>query len=158
MPPPLLFDLVGIDLSRVLLTREQIYELLPHRFEFMLLDGVCHLDRETRQVVAFVDVRPDAWWCRGHVPGRPILPGVLMLEMAGQTSAILAKLCGKYEAFIGYGGVEGCKFREAVVPPARLYFLTVGLDHRTRRITSAAQGVLNGKLVFEATTIGVTIP
>ena len=157
MPPPVLFDLDRVDLSRVLLTRDEIYERLPHRFEFMLLDGVCHIDRDARQIVAYVDITPDAWWCRGHVPGRPLLPGVLMLEMAAHTSAVLAKFCTEYDTFIGFGGVEACKFREAVVPPARMYFLAVGVEHRARRIRSTTQGLVDGKLIFEATIVGMTM-
>ena len=91
MPPPLLIDLAAVDLSQAVLSRREIYDQLPQRFEFELLDGVCHLDRAARKMVAFADIRPDAWWVRGHVPTRPLLPGVLMLEMAAQSSALLAK-------------------------------------------------------------------
>ena len=80
-----------------------------------------------------------------------------MLEMAAQASAVLAKLGGYHDVFIGFGGVDRCKFREVVVPPARLYFLVAGIEHRPRRIKSAAQGVVEGKLVFEATTTGMVI-
>ncbi len=158
MPPPLLFDLSAVDLDQVVLSKEQIYERLPHRYEFMLLDGVCHYDAEAFQIVAFSEVTPDAWWCRGHVPGRPLLPGVLMLEMAAQASAVAARLHGGYDDFIGFGGVEDCKFRGTIVPPTRLYLMAQGVDYRTRRIKSVSQGVVDGTLVFEATTIGLTMP
>jgi len=157
MPPPLLIDLSQVDLSRVLMSREEIYRQIPQRFEFMLLDGVCMVDKGAKQLVAFADVRPDAWWVRGHVPGRPLLPGVLMLEMAGQASAVGAKLFVEQSAFIGFGGVEGCKFREAVVPPARLYILCVAADLRPRRIISHTQGVVEGRLVFEAKITGISL-
>ena len=157
MPPPLLIDLDRVDLSRILVTREEIYGRLPHRFEFMVLDGVCMVDREGKRIVAYADLACDDWWVRGHVPGRPLLPGVLMLEMAAQGSAILAKLLGGYGEFIGFGGVEDCKFRETVVPPARLYILCVGRDYRARRIISSTQGVIEGKLVFEATITGLAL-
>jgi 3-hydroxyacyl-[acyl-carrier-protein] dehydratase len=157
MPPPLLIDLAEVDLHRVELTRQEIYRHLPHRFDFEVLDGVCLTDFERRRVVAFADVRPDAWWVRGHVPGRPLLPGVLMLEMAAQTCAVMAKLLGN-ESFIAFGGVEECKFRETVVPPARLYILGVGRDYRPRRIVSDTQGVVDGKMIFEARITGLTLP
>ena len=154
MPPPLLLDLPTMDLTQVVLTQEAIYRYLPHQFEFQVLDGVCYLDKERNQVVAFADVGADAWWVRGHVPGRPLLPGVLMLEMAAQTSAIVAKLRG-VDAFIAFGGVEGCKFREPVVPPARLYLVGAGVDDRPRRIVSDTQGVVDGRLIFEARITGM---
>ena len=158
MPPPLLFDLSGVDLSRTHLSRAEIYEHLPHRHEFMLLDGICYEDASAQRLVAYVDVRADAWWCRGHVPGRPLLPGVLMLEMAGQASGLLARRSGGYPDFIAYGGVQACKFRDAVVPPARLHILVEGREYRRRRITSAAQGIVDGKLVFEAIIVGLVMP
>ncbi len=158
MPPPLLFDLAGVDHSVVCLSRDQIYTLLPHRHEFMVLSGVCHLNQESLHILAFSDIAAGDWWCRGHVPDRSILPGVLMLEMGAQTSAVLAKLTGRYDAFIGYGGVDQCKFREAVFPPARLYLLSVGLEHRPRRIVSAVQGVIDDRIIFEATVTGLVMP
>ncbi|MEK7756493.1 MAG: 3-hydroxyacyl-ACP dehydratase FabZ family protein, partial [Planctomycetota bacterium] len=128
----------------------------PQRFEFRLLDGVCMVDLERQRIVAYADIRSEDWWVRGHVPNRPLLPGVLMLEMAAQASAVLAKLRG-CDAFIGFGGVDNCKFRETVVPPARLFIIGVGVDFRPRRIVSDTQGVMDGKLVFEARITGLTI-
>ncbi len=157
MPPPLLIDLQQIDLSRVLLTREQIYEYLPHGFEFMLLDGVCMMDRKAGRLVAYADVHTDAWWVRGHFPGRPLLPGVLMLEMAAQASAVTARLLGKHLGFFGFGGVDACKFREVVIPPARLYLLSIGDEYRPRRIVSRTQGVIDQQLIFEARITGLVL-
>jgi len=157
MPPPLLIDLEQIDLDRVCLTKDEVYQRLPHRFEFRVLDGVCMVDAQGRRIVAYADIRPDDWWVRGHVPSRPLLPGVLMLEMAAQACAVLAKTLGS-DAFIGFGGVENCKFRETVAPPARLYILGVGVEHRARRIISDTQGVVNRKLIFEARVTGLPLP
>jgi 3-hydroxyacyl-[acyl-carrier-protein] dehydratase len=157
MPPPLLIDFAGLDLDRIELTKQQIYARLPQRHEFEVLDGVCLTDFERRQVVAYADIRPDAWWVRGHVPGRPLLPGVIMLEMAAQTCAVLAKLLGN-DSFVAFGGVEACKFRETVVPPSRLYILGAGVDYRSRRIVSDTQGVMDGKLIFEARITGLMLP
>ena len=109
MPPPLLIDPDTVDVQRVVHTRAEIYErFLPHGFEFQVLDGVLHIDHARKEIVAFVDVRTDAWWVRGHVPGRPLLPGVLMLEMAAQACAVGTKLLTDYPAFIAFGGVDRC--------------------------------------------------
>ena len=156
MPPPLLLDLQQLDLDRVCLTKDEIYERLPHRFEFRVLDGICMVDVDGQRIVAYADIRSEDWWVRGHVPNRPLLPGVLMLEMAAQASAVLAELRG-CDMFIGFGGVDNCKFRETVVPPARLFIIGVGVDYRPRRIVSDTQGVMDGKLVFEARITGLTI-
>jgi 3-hydroxyacyl-[acyl-carrier-protein] dehydratase len=158
MPPPLLADLDTIDLDDTCLTREQIYERLPHRFEFMLLDGICHIDEARKILVAYRDIKPDDWWFRGHVPGRPLLPGVLMLEMAAQVSAVMAKLLGGFDGFIAFGGIDKCKFREVVTAPARFYLISAGSDYRKRRIISDTQGVVNGRLIFEARITGMMLP
>ena len=156
MPPPLLVDLSRVDTEQVIFTQQQVYEMLPHRHEFMLIDGVCHFDPEAKTMVAWRDIRPDDWWFRGHVPGRPLLPGVLMIEMAGHVSAVLAQLCG-VKGFIGLGGVDACKFRETVTAPSRLLLLATARDQRARRIISGTQGVVAGRLVFEADITGMVI-
>ncbi len=158
MPPRLLIDLEKVNANNVLHAREDIYgKLLPHGFEFQLLDGVSHVDRERKEIVAFADLRTDAWWVRGHVPGRPLLPGVLMLEMAAQACAVGTKLLTECSEFIAFGGVDQCKFRSTVIPPARLYLLCRAVDVRARRSLSTAQGVVDGRLVFEATITGMTL-
>ncbi|MHC4697980.1 MAG: 3-hydroxyacyl-ACP dehydratase FabZ family protein [Planctomycetota bacterium] len=155
MPPPLLIDLNKVDLGKTHLTQEQIYELLPQRYEFMLLEGICHLDEDARAIIGYRDIRADDWWFRGHVPGRPLLPGVLMLEMGAQSSALMARLFGGSQSFIAFGGVDNCKFREAVAPGTRLYFLCVAAEIRPRRIISEVQGVVEGRLIFEARITGL---
>ena len=157
MPPPLLFDVSPSDLESTVLTRDQIYENLPQRFEFLLLDGVSMLDVHTKCMVAFADIKSDAWWVRGHLPDRPLLPGALMLEMAGQASAVAARHVYDHDDFLGFGGVDDCKFRESVVPPARLHILCMGTQYRRRRIISKTQGIVGGKLIFEATITGLTL-
>lgn len=158
MPPPPVIDLERVDHAQIVLTQAEIYERLPQRCEFQLLDGICLLDVEQKQIVAFADVSTDAWWARGHLPGRPILPGVLMLEMAGQLSALITSLCGNVKGFLGFGGVNDCRFREAVSPPSRLTLLCVVTQFRSRRVVSKTQGVVDGRIVFEAEIIGVAMP
>lgn len=157
MPPPLLIDLDRVDPAQIVLTQTEIYERLPQRYEFQLLGGVCLLDRERKQIAAFADVATDDWWVRGHLPGRPLLPGVVMLEMAGQLSALITNLCGDAKGFLGFGGVNDCRFREAVSPPTRLTLLCAVTQVRSRRVISKTQGVIDGRIVFEAEIIGVSM-
>lgn len=157
MPPPLLFDFDPVSTESTIMTREQIYECLPHRYEFKVLSGICMMDAEKRQLVAYADISPDDWWVRGHLPNRTLLPGALMLEMAGQASAVAAADLVDQGAFLGFGGVDACKFRETVVPPARLYILIQGKEFRPRRVISRCQGVRDGRLVFEASITGVVV-
>ncbi|MCK6486318.1 MAG: beta-hydroxyacyl-ACP dehydratase [Phycisphaerae bacterium] len=155
MPPPALLDLSKLDLNRVEMTREQIYEVLPHRHEFMQLDGVIHLDADKLEIVAYRDVKPDEWWCKGHLPGRPLFPGVLMIETAAHIASVYFSRVLKEPGFLGFGGVDSFKFREAVIPPARLYILGRAVEVRRRRMVCDVQGFVNEAMVFEGRITGL---
>ena len=58
---------------------EQIRAHNPQRYEFEQLSHICHVDLEAGEIVGVLDVPEDPWWARGHVPQRPLMPGVLML-------------------------------------------------------------------------------
>jgi 3-hydroxyacyl-[acyl-carrier-protein] dehydratase len=157
MAPSLLVDLSKIDLGRVLMTVEEIRQYNPHRFEMEMLSGVLHLDAATGQIVAFKDVRPDEFWVRGHIPGRPLLPGVLMIEAAAQMSSLYYKRVQQDPRFLGFGGVDGVKFRGQVVPGERLLLLGKAVEIRNRRAVFDTQGVVGDRLVFEARITGMPI-
>jgi 3-hydroxyacyl-[acyl-carrier-protein] dehydratase len=63
----------------------------------------------------------------------------------------------KWQGFIGFGGVEHCKFRKPVLPGCRLYLLAQQTDQRHHRFTSLIQGLVDGQLVFEATITGTVM-
>lgn len=158
MPPPLILDLDSIDLDAVVYDHDAIYSHMPHRFEFAMLGGICHLDREAGLSVAWRDCKVDDWWVRGHVPGRPIFPGVLQLEAAAQLTAFVTRYIDDFETFIAFGGVDHCNFRDTVIPPARLHLICKVLEDRRRRVKSYVQGLVDKRLVFEAQITGMGIP
>src|SRR6266403_2258395 len=84
MPPVLHLDPSTVDFSRVLVDKEGLRKTNPQRFEMEHLDTVLYLDREQHVLVGYKDVRPDEFWVRGHMPGYPLLPGVLMCEASAQ--------------------------------------------------------------------------
>lgn len=157
MPTELFVDLNTIDLGAVLASREQIYQQLPHRYEFMQLDRIIWFDRQQGLAVGLREVRPDEFWVRGHIPGRPLLPGVLMLESAAQMASYLSHQVASEERFMGFGGVENVKFRLAVSPPATMYIIEKLVEVRRRRTICDAQGVVDGRLAFEARIIGMPL-
>ena len=158
MPPSLLLDIESTDLDHVLMTLEQIYKLLPHGHEFMLLDGLLYMDDETNAAIAYHDVRDDGFWVRGHLPGRPIFPGILMIEAAAHLASLMATRFPEFQGkFLGMGGVNNAKFRETALPGARIYFLVVPLEIKPRRIICATQGVVDGRLIFEAEIRGMPV-
>ena len=157
MPPPLLFDISTIDLTKVIVDREAVYAALPQRHEFAMLDGLVHADVESRQFVGFKDICNDDWWARGHIPGRPLFPGVLMIEVGAQLVSYMAFMAFQDRRFFGFGGVDNVKFRQAVTPPSRLYILGEGIESRPRRMVCAVQAIVDGVQVFEARITGMPL-
>src|SRR5271154_5795380 len=117
MPPQLLFDISQIDLDRVVYDQEAIREVNPQRGPMEMLNGIVHADAERNRVIGFKDVRNDEFWVPWHVPGRPLLPGVLMIESAAQLASFYTRKFMGWTGFIGFGGIEECRFRLPVTPP-----------------------------------------
>lgn len=157
MPPPLLVDLASINLDTVLLDGQEILRHIPQRYEMAQLDGILHVDASKGLMIGYKEVRPDEWWVRGHLPGRPLLPGVLMIEAAAQMAAFYSSYVLQDPRTVGFGGVDKVKFREQIVPPTRLILIGKAIDTRPRRIRCQVQGVSDGRLVFEAEISGMPI-
>ncbi len=157
MAPTLLVDLAKLDLSSVVIPIEEIRRLNPHRHEMEQLTAVIHLDAEAGQIVAVKEVRDDEFWVRGHIPGRPLLPGVLMIEAAAQMCSVYFKKVMQDPRFLGFGRVDGVKFRGQVVPGDRLILLGQAVEIRSRRAVFDTQGVVGDRLVFEARITGMPI-
>lgn len=154
MPPQLLFDISGIDLNKVLYDQEAVRAVNPQRGDMEQLNGIVHVCEEKGQIIGFKDVGHDEFWVSGHIPGRPLYPGVLMIEAAAQVSCFYASKVIGWPGFIGFGGATDIRFRQAVEPGCRLHLLILKTQVRHRRFQCDAQGLVNGSLVFEATIIG----
>jgi 3-hydroxyacyl-[acyl-carrier-protein] dehydratase len=160
MPAEPLFDLSNIDINRVIYGPEEIRKRNPHRFEFELLDGITYFDPKTMDSVGFHDLREDAFWVRGHVPGMPLFPGALMIEAAAQLSSFCYHErfgCDPNQIF-GFGGIDKVRFRLQGKPGQRFYMLCKDILFNRRLSRFAVQGLLEGRVAFEAEITGVSIP
>ena len=162
MPPPLLFDLSEIDLSKKpVFDRSVIEEVNPQRYEMQHLDGILWYDKEKEQILGYKDVTDKEFWIRGHIPGRPLMPGVIMIESAAQLASFFMKKIFEEEGFIGFAGIEQAKFRSVVEPGQRLYLLGHISKYRRRaratRVETEVQGFVNGVVVFEAVVAGMQV-
>jgi 3-hydroxyacyl-[acyl-carrier-protein] dehydratase len=158
--PAALVDLATLDLSQDVLADAEIRAMLPHDHEFKLIDGVCHLDLARGLCVAYKDWDANAWWGRGHIPGRPLMPGVLIVEGAAQSATILMKRQEGWglDRFIGLGGLDRVRFRGQVVPPGRIYYVSqVGQRSGNRLAKYPAQAFYEGKLVMDMELLGVLL-
>jgi 3-hydroxyacyl-[acyl-carrier-protein] dehydratase len=155
-----LVDLSSLDLSRDVVSTEELRTLVPQRDEFQLLDGICHFEPERCVVVAYKDWPADAWWSKGHIPGKPLMPGVLMIEGAAQAATFLIKkmMGWSRERLIGLAGLNEVRFRGQVVPPARVYFVSAeGKVSGTRLARFPAQAWSNGELIMDMELLGVLL-
>jgi len=157
MPPHLLFDLSEFDLNALQHDVDYIESINPHRGAMRMLDGIIHVDDDFDRAVAFKDVRDDEFWVPGHIPDRPVFPGVLQLEAAAQASSFCSMHLMEEPGFLGFTAAEHVKFRGQVGPGVRLYILVKRVEVRRRRFISDTQGVVDGQQIFEARITGMPI-
>jgi 3-hydroxyacyl-[acyl-carrier-protein] dehydratase len=155
MPPQTIFDIAGLDLNKIVHDQEAIRECNPQRGDMEMLNAIVYANSETHSLIGYKDVKADEFWVPGHIPGRPLFPGVLMIETAAQLASFYARKYLKWTGFIGFGGVEECRFRKEVAPPCRFYVLGQQVWQRHSRICCKEQGIVDGNIVFETTIIGV---
>ena len=96
--------------------REQIESILPHRPPFFLIDEVLELTPGIG-AVARKHVREDEWYLAGHFPGRPVMPGVLIVEALAQTGAVavLSEEANRGRLAL-FAGIDDCRFKRIVEP------------------------------------------
>lgn len=100
----------------VIMNQEQIKEIIPHRDPFLLIDEIVELEVGQR-VVAMKHMKEDEFWFKGHFPGQPVTPGVLMVEMLAQAGAVAMLSIPENKGKIGFfGGINDVKFRRMVLP------------------------------------------
>ncbi len=103
-----------------MLSVEQIQEILPHRYPFLLVDRIVEWEPGKR-IVGIKNVTINEPYFQGHFPGHPVMPGVLILEALAQTGGLLALKEMAGEGRIAYlGAIDNAKFRRPVVPGDQL--------------------------------------
>jgi 3-hydroxyacyl-[acyl-carrier-protein] dehydratase len=149
-------DPTSLDLNQVVVDLEGIRKINAQRFEMEQLHAIVHMDTEKHIIVGYKDVRSDEFWVRGHFPGYPLLPGVLMCEAAAQLCSFYSTTHGLSQGdFIGFGGLENIRFRGQVRPGDRLLLIGKATKLHRRQTVFNVQGFVGAKLVFEGTIIGV---
>lgn len=150
-----ILDLNKIDLKHPVATIEDIRKVIPHRYEFEMLSGILHIDRKKQNIVAYKDVSTDDFWARGHMPGRPIMPGVLIVEAAAQMTCYYRMTCQDDGQLIGFAKLTDVRFRQQVIPPCKLILMAKLVSMSRRHIVTYTQGFVDGKMVYEGTITGM---
>ncbi|HWB12106.1 MAG TPA: 3-hydroxyacyl-ACP dehydratase FabZ family protein [Pirellulales bacterium] len=156
----LIIDVSQLDLNRVVADIHGIRRYNPQRYEMEQLTAIVHEDTEGKLGVGYKDVRHDEFWARGHMPGMPIMPGVMLCECAAQLCSYLSQ---KYDLLgaevLGFGGMDEVRFRDPVYPGDRLVMVAQLIKvRRGALVISQCQGFVRNVMVYEGQIKGVPLP
>ena len=147
------------DLNKPIAILEDIRKLNKQRYEMELLTGVLYEDFETKSAVGFLQTAENDFWVRGHMPGFPLLPGVLMCEVAAQLTGYLAN---KYDlmsgSLLGLAGLDDIRFRGVVRPGNLLIIQTRMLYCKKMLIAAEFLELVGNDVVCEGIVKGVPLP
>jgi 3-hydroxyacyl-[acyl-carrier-protein] dehydratase len=129
-----------------------IMELLAHRYPFLLIDRVIEVVPGDK-ITALKNVTNNEPFFQGHFPGRPIMPGVLIIEAMAQAGGILAYLTGSAEQrhrLIYFMGMDKVRFRKPVVPGDQIIFEAKIIKFRSKAAKMSGIAKVDDQLVAEA--------
>ncbi len=136
----------------MLLDIEGIQKILPHRFPFLMLDGIVEMERFKR-IVGIKNISMNEAVFQGHFPGKPIFPGVLIIESMAQAGGLLLlqEVPGRENKLLYFVAVDDARFRRPVVPGDQLKVDVTVLSWRTTFCKLRGLASVNGELAAEAT-------
>ena len=156
-----IFEFSELDFNSIIADQDEIRRHNPQRFEVEQLTGIVFEDDVRKRCVGYKDVTDREFWVRGHMPGMPIMPGVVILEAAAQLCSYYVhkfKLMGP-GVILGLGGLEEVRFRDPVRPGDRLIVGAELLKMRSGAMCVCRfQAYVGQSLVAEGKIKGVALP
>jgi 3-hydroxyacyl-[acyl-carrier-protein] dehydratase len=152
-------DALAFNYDSPLIGIEQIRAVNPHRHEFEMLTGIVHVDPKQHLIVGFKDMRDTDFWVRGHMPGYPLFPGVLMCEAAAQLCGFyyVSQKVGDEGVLMGLGGIDEARFHRAVRPGERLVMVGTGVKVHRRLTRFRVAGQVGTEKAFEVVVTGAPL-
>jgi 3-hydroxyacyl-[acyl-carrier-protein] dehydratase len=137
---------------RMLMDAVEIQKILPHRYPFLLVDGIESMER-LKRIVGVKNVSINEAHFQGHFPGRPIMPGVLIIESMAQTGGLLLllEIPDRENKLIYFVAIDGARFRRPVVPGEQLKIEMTVVSWRGDFCKLDGKATVNGELAAEAT-------
>lgn len=141
------------------LSVERIMEMIPHRYPFLMIDRIIDL-KVDEYAIGMKNVTINEPFFTGHFPGKPVMPGVLIIEAMAQTSAVLVvETLGKEAEgkLVYFMSIEEAKFRKPVVPGDTLHIRANKLQNRRNVWKFQCEATVNGVLAAEATVCAMIV-
>ena len=137
------------------LTYKDIIKILPHRHPFLFVDMITELEVGER-VVGIKNVTINEYFFTGHFPGKPIMPGVLVIEAMAQVGGILAKLSqpesmtNKGDSAIYFVAMDKVRFRKPIFPGDQIIFELTAMRKGSRIWKMRGKAMVNKEIAAEA--------
>src|SRR5215472_927334 len=128
-----------------------IQKILPHRYPFLLVDTVLEIER-LKRIVSVKNVSANESFFQGHFPGKPILPGVLIIEAMAQTGGLLllSEIPERDKKLFFLAAVDEARFRRPVVPGDQMRIEVTVLKWKIKFCKLQAVATVNGEVAAEA--------
>ena len=140
----------------MIMTIQEIMEVLPHRYPMLLVDRIIEYE-DWKRIVGLKNVTANEQFFQGHFPGAPVMPGVLIVEAMAQCGAVLflrAMEDRETKLFL-FGGIDKARFRRPVVPGDQLRLEVDVLQRRSSTIRLRGVAKVDGNVVAEAEMLSV---